>query len=241
MPHGAQGCQLTQPNGTPALFSLISGAITTLHPLADPSPALFSLPLLLALLATRLQGIVKPALQRLRDSYSAKARELADLLLSLQEQADSMRELLAEREEENRNAEAQVGGWWVWQVVCRLRIACGSANECGAFCTVGMIRRSLHALGVKTAGKGTNTWAWADIVSALHPVSCLHGQLPHFTLHCPLSAPLPTSNRCTSWTLSTVLPRRPWSRTLLLPTPRWVDRWMFAGVRRLPVRRALVH
>lgn len=30
------------------------------------------------------QGIVKPALQRLRDSYSAKARELADQLLSLQ-------------------------------------------------------------------------------------------------------------------------------------------------------------
>ena len=59
------------------------------------------------------QGIVKPALQRLRDAYSTKARDLADQLLSLQEQHDSMRELLAEREEENRNAEAQVGagGW----------------------------------------------------------------------------------------------------------------------------------
>ncbi|KAI7842998.1 hypothetical protein COHA_003332 [Chlorella ohadii] len=55
-----------------------------------------------------LKGIVKPALQRLRDSYSAKARELADQLLSLQEKHDSVRELLAEREEENRNAEAQV-------------------------------------------------------------------------------------------------------------------------------------
>lgn len=54
-----------------------------------------------------LKGIVKPALQRLRDGYSAKARDLADQLLSLQEQHDSMRELLAEREEENRNAEAQ--------------------------------------------------------------------------------------------------------------------------------------
>lgn len=30
------------------------------------------------------QGIVKPALQRLRENYSAKARELADQLLSLQ-------------------------------------------------------------------------------------------------------------------------------------------------------------
>jgi F0F1-type ATP synthase membrane subunit b/b' len=61
---------------------------------------------------------VKPALQRLRDAYSTKARDLADQLLSLQEQHDSMRELLAEREEENRNAEAQVGasgcvGGWV--------------------------------------------------------------------------------------------------------------------------------
>ncbi|PRW33702.1 Kinetochore NDC80 [Chlorella sorokiniana] len=55
-----------------------------------------------------LKGIVKPALQRLRDSYSAKARELADQLLSLQEKHDSVRELLAEREEENRNAEAHV-------------------------------------------------------------------------------------------------------------------------------------
>ncbi|KAL4420345.1 hypothetical protein ABPG77_006152 [Micractinium sp. CCAP 211/92] len=55
-----------------------------------------------------LKGIVKPALQRLRDGYSAKARELGDQLLSLQEQADSVRELLAEREEENRNAEGQV-------------------------------------------------------------------------------------------------------------------------------------
>jgi hypothetical protein len=31
-----------------------------------------------------LQGIVKPALQRLRDSYNARARELADEMLSLQ-------------------------------------------------------------------------------------------------------------------------------------------------------------
>jgi F0F1-type ATP synthase membrane subunit b/b' len=53
--------------------------------------------------------MVKPALQRLRDGYSGRARELADQLLSLQEQRDSVRELLAEREEENRNAEAQVG------------------------------------------------------------------------------------------------------------------------------------
>ncbi len=66
-----------------------------------------------------LQGIVKPALQRLRDGYSAKARELGDQLLSLQEQADSVRELLAEREEENRNAEGQVR---VGRVVC---------GECG--------------------------------------------------------------------------------------------------------------
>lgn len=69
-----------------------------------------------------LQGMVKAALQRLRDAYSGKARELADQLLSLQEQHDSVGELLGEREEENRNAEAQVqrrggGGccwWWQW-------------------------------------------------------------------------------------------------------------------------------
>ncbi|KAI3425309.1 hypothetical protein D9Q98_009074 [Chlorella vulgaris] len=55
-----------------------------------------------------LKGMVKAALQRLRDAYSGKARELADQLLSLQEQHDSVGELLGEREEENRNAEAQV-------------------------------------------------------------------------------------------------------------------------------------
>lgn len=73
---------------------------------------------------------MKPALQRLRDGYSAKARELGDQLLSLQEQADSVRELLAEREEENRNAEAQVCVWGgrgpegCWQAQC---VGCGAA------------------------------------------------------------------------------------------------------------------
>lgn len=61
---------------------------------------------------------MKPALQRLRDGYSAKARELGDQLLSLQEQADSVRELLAEREEENRNAEGQVTAGRVVCGVC---------------------------------------------------------------------------------------------------------------------------
>ena len=81
-------------------------------------PPLPSFPCLPPPLLCPRQGIVKPALQRLRDAYSTKARDLADQLLSLQEQHDSMRELLAEREEENRNAEAQVGasgcvGGWV--------------------------------------------------------------------------------------------------------------------------------
>eukprot|EP00887_Chlorella_sp_A99_P000063 scaffold16.g63.t1 len=55
-----------------------------------------------------LKGIIKPALQRLRDAYAARARELGEAMLGLQERRDAGRELLGERTEEIRAAEAQV-------------------------------------------------------------------------------------------------------------------------------------
>jgi kinetochore protein NDC80 len=55
-----------------------------------------------------LKGIVKPALQRVRDAYAARARALAEEALSLAEKGDAAGELLAERAEENGAAEARV-------------------------------------------------------------------------------------------------------------------------------------
>ncbi|GAB4815903.1 hypothetical protein N2152v2_002949 [Parachlorella kessleri] len=55
-----------------------------------------------------LKGIIKPALQRLRDSYNGRARELADEMLSLQERRDTGIESMSERTEENAQIEAQV-------------------------------------------------------------------------------------------------------------------------------------
>lgn len=91
-----------------------------------------------------LQGILKPALQRLRDGYTAKARELGDLLLSLQEQADSVRELLAEREEENRNAEAQV--WAAARAAIGAVPYVVTGGRRGASCSCGL-RRPARAAG----------------------------------------------------------------------------------------------
>lgn len=73
-----------------------------------------------------LQGIIKPALQRLRDAYCARARELGEEMLSMQEKRDSGRELLAERNEENRAAEAQVG--WLRSLCPGSAWASGSGN-----------------------------------------------------------------------------------------------------------------
>lgn len=55
-----------------------------------------------------LKGIIKPALQRLRDSYSVKARELAEEELFLAEKRDAVSELVTERAEEANLAEMTV-------------------------------------------------------------------------------------------------------------------------------------
>lgn len=55
-----------------------------------------------------LKGIVKPALQRMKDRYASKARELAQELLSLEEKKDAATEVLTERREESSHAEAHV-------------------------------------------------------------------------------------------------------------------------------------
>lgn len=55
-----------------------------------------------------LKGIIKPALQRIKDHYAARARELSEEELSLEEKRDAAAELVAERNEENAHAEAQV-------------------------------------------------------------------------------------------------------------------------------------
>ena len=55
-----------------------------------------------------LKGIIKPALQRIRDHYASRARELGEEGLSLAEKRDASGEVLTERAEECYNAEAQV-------------------------------------------------------------------------------------------------------------------------------------
>jgi kinetochore protein NDC80 len=55
-----------------------------------------------------LKGIIKPALQRIRDHYASRARELGEENLSLAEKRDAAGEVVAERSEECSNAEAQV-------------------------------------------------------------------------------------------------------------------------------------
>ena len=55
-----------------------------------------------------LKGIIKPALQRIRDHYASRARELGEEDLSLAEKRDAAAEVVAERAEECTNAEAQL-------------------------------------------------------------------------------------------------------------------------------------
>jgi hypothetical protein len=77
-----------------------------------PSPTLLPCPPLL-------QGTVKAGLERLREMYRTKARQLGADLLALQEQLDSRRDMAAERGDDIAALEGQVGGcfWrqcWPW-------------------------------------------------------------------------------------------------------------------------------
>ncbi len=54
------------------------------------------------------QGAIKPALMRLRDSYVTRARELGVEMLSLQERRDTGSEVLAERADDNATLEEKV-------------------------------------------------------------------------------------------------------------------------------------
>ncbi len=56
-----------------------------------------------------LQGTVKAGLERLREVYRTKARQLGADLLALQEQLDSRRELAAERSDDIAALEGQMG------------------------------------------------------------------------------------------------------------------------------------
>ena len=55
------------------------------------------------------QGEVKPALARLRESRAARARELSEEVLAVQERLDAGLEALTERTEENAALGTQVG------------------------------------------------------------------------------------------------------------------------------------
>ena len=55
-----------------------------------------------------LQGEVKPALTRLRESRAARARELSDEALAIQERLDACLEALTERTEDNALLGTQV-------------------------------------------------------------------------------------------------------------------------------------
>lgn len=61
-----------------------------------------------ALINVDLKGIIKPALQRIKDHYVARTRELTEEELSLEEKRDAAAEVAHERAEENAGIEAQV-------------------------------------------------------------------------------------------------------------------------------------
>ncbi len=56
-----------------------------------------------------LQGTIKAGLERLREVYRTKARQLGADLLALQEQLDSRRDMAAERSDDIAALEGQVG------------------------------------------------------------------------------------------------------------------------------------
>ena len=58
-----------------------------------------------------MQGEVKPALARLRDSRAGRARELSEEVLSVQERLDAGLEALTERTEDNATLGTQVPGY----------------------------------------------------------------------------------------------------------------------------------
>ena len=55
-----------------------------------------------------MQGEVKPALARLRESRAARARELSEEVLAVQERLDAVLEALTERTEDNATLGTQV-------------------------------------------------------------------------------------------------------------------------------------
>lgn len=60
------------------------------------------------LVNTDLKALIKPGLQRLRESYRTKARELSNDVLGLREQLDGIAEAIHERLEDRTNQEAQL-------------------------------------------------------------------------------------------------------------------------------------
>jgi len=59
-------------------------------------------------LSVDLKSVVRPALERLRDNYAIRARDLEEESLTLRDQRNGASEALGEREEECRSAEGQV-------------------------------------------------------------------------------------------------------------------------------------
>ena len=62
--------------------------------------------------ACMMQGTVKPALGRLRDSLATRTRELSQELLALQEKRDAGLDALTERTEDNAALETMVSATW---------------------------------------------------------------------------------------------------------------------------------
>ena len=62
--------------------------------------------------ACMMQGTVKPALGRLRDSLATRTRELSQELLALQEKRDAGLDALTERTEDNAALETMVKATW---------------------------------------------------------------------------------------------------------------------------------
>ena len=61
-----------------------------------------------AMIPLDFRGIIRPVLQRIKDQYHVKARELAKEELSLSEKHDTLKGLVTERAEENAHAELRI-------------------------------------------------------------------------------------------------------------------------------------
>ena len=75
-----------------------------------------------ACLPACMQGTVKPALGRLRDSLAARARELSQELLALQEKCDAGLDALTERAEDDAALETMVRAAWCTPGLERLSV-----------------------------------------------------------------------------------------------------------------------